>query len=198
MGANLSIESRRRIKRQQRAQELSKLLVPGWALNAEATSFVEIPTLLGCWQRGQSILLRCAKRDCRRRVELDLRAAIDAGLGDRRVADVLTLLTCRHWSGCALKFEHATYPIGVPLISMLEHRDILIAIACNGCTARSLLPPLRVIERLIATGRGTAATGLIELAQKVRGPCRKCGGRRFSTTLVWPNAPQKPDGPPRI
>lgn len=142
---------------------------------------------MGHWQRGQTVLLRCAKRDCRRRVELDLRAAIDAGLGDRRIEDVLAVLTCRHWTGCAIKFEHATYPKGVPLISTLTHRDALVAIGCDACAARTLLPPLRVIERLIASGRGNAATGLIELAQKVRGPCRKCGGRRFTTTLIWPS-----------
>jgi hypothetical protein len=188
MGHNLSRESQRRLERQQRAEALAKLLVPGWTLNIEATKFVEVPTLLGSWQRGQRILLRCAKRDCRRRVELDLRAAIDAGLGDRQVADILGVLTCRHWTGCALKFEHATYPKGVPLISTIEHRDVLIAVACDGCAARLLLPPIRVIERLIETGRGNAATGLLELGQKVRGPCRKCGGRRFTSALIWPDA----------
>ena len=198
MGHNLSLESRRRLERQMRATELSELLVPGWTLNGDATGFVDVPTVLGHWQRGQSVLLRCSKRDCRRRVELDLRAAVDAGLGDRTLPQTVALLACRHWSGCALSFQHATYPEGVPLISILAHPDALIAIACDGCAARTLLPPRRVIERLLATGRGNGATGILELGRKVRGPCRKCSGRRFTSTLVWPDSPPKPPGPPKI
>ena len=198
MGANLSLESRHRLERQERAKELSKLLVPGWTLNAAATGFVDVPSVLGHWQRGQSVLLRCSKWDCRRRVELDLRTAVDAGLGDRTLPEIVALLGCRHWSGCALSLQHATYSEGVPLISVLAHPNALISVACDGCAARTLLPPRRVIERLLATGRGNGATGIFELGRKVRGPCRKCSGRRFTSTIVWPGSPLKPAGPPKI
>lgn len=198
MGANISLELRRRLERQERAKELSKLLVPGWTLNYDATGFIDAPTVLGHWQRGQTVLLRCSKRDCRRRVELDLRAAVDSGLGDRTLAQIVALLGCRHWTGCALGFQHATYPEGVPLISVLAHPDALVAIACDGCAARTLLPPRRVIERLLATGRGNGATGILELGRKVRGPCRKCSGRRFTSVLVWPGSPPRSAQPSKI
>jgi hypothetical protein len=187
MGHNLSRESQHRLERQQRADELSKLLVPGWTLNIEATGFVATPTLLGHWQRRETILLRCSKLDCRRRVELDLSSAIDAGFGDRSIAEAVQMLACRHWQGCALRFEHTSFREGVPLLSTLGDAQLLIAIACDGCAARTLLPPRRVIERLLAVGRGNGSTGIFEVGRKVRGPCRGCGGRRFTSDFVRTN-----------
>jgi hypothetical protein len=97
------------------------------------------------------------------------------------------MLRCHHWSGCRLEETSATYEQGVPLVALLQHEDVLIAIACAACRGRALLPPREVIRRLRAAGRGDAATGVLELGKAVRGPCRRCTGRRFETQVIWPN-----------
>lgn len=185
MGHNTSREKAERDRRTVSAAALRPLLVPGWTIAADGKGFAEIDSVLGASLRGQAVLFRCSGRDCRRRIELDLRATIDAGLGDRRPRDLVASLACRHWRGCALRLEHTTYPGGVPLIAFLAHADVLIAVSCTACPARTLLPPIRVIERLIAGGRGDGATGLLELGRKARGPCRRCGGRAFEGGVVW-------------
>lgn len=159
--------------------------MPGWQLDRIKAQIAEIPTVLGHLQRGQQLLLRCQRKDCRRRCEVDLRSAIEAGLSDRPVKHLLEVLRCRHWDGCALDEYSAIYPNGVPLIAYLNHRDVLIAIACANCEARTLLPPREVIRRLRAAGRGDSNTGVHALAKAVRGPCRKCHHRQFTTDVVW-------------
>jgi hypothetical protein len=186
MGHNVSRGRREEIERKRRIAELTPLLVPGWQIDPGRLQPVEVRTVLGFYQRGQDLLLRCRRPDCRRRVEIDFHAAVQAGLGDRPPAHLLQLLKCRHWDGCALEEASAVYPGGVPLIAFLQHPDVLIAIACAGCGARLLLPPREVIRRLQAAGRGDGSTGVIELAKAVRGPCRKCSGRRFAAEIVWP------------
>jgi DNA-directed RNA polymerase subunit RPC12/RpoP len=85
------------------------------------------------------------------------------------------MLRCHHWNGCRLEEASSTYPKGVPLVAYLQEEDALIAIACNGCGTRLLLPAAEVIRRLKAAGRGDGATGVLELGTAVRGPCRRCG-----------------------
>jgi hypothetical protein len=184
MAHNVSTERKARIERARRVGELREFLVPGWRLDLERLEIVEVNTALGHYQRGQQLLLLCRKADCRRRVEVDLRSAIEAGLSDQPVAVLLERLRCRHWQGCELAQAHAIYPNGVPLVSYLKEKDRLIAIACTACGGRSLLPPAEVIKRLTSVGRGNGNTGIIELARAVRGPCRRCGHQRFTTSAV--------------
>ncbi|HEX8214728.1 MAG TPA: hypothetical protein VF582_04560 [Allosphingosinicella sp.] len=189
MGHNVSRGRQDEIERTRRLAELKPFLVPGWRIDTSKFQIAEVRTVLGYYQRRQEMLLRCKRSDCRRRVELDFEAAIHAGLGDRPPAHLLHLLKCRHWSGCQLEEISAIYPRGVPLVGFLQHPDVLIAIACGTCKARLLLPPREVIRKLRAAGRGDGSTGVLELAKLVRGPCRKCGGRRFAAEVVWPGRP---------
>lgn len=188
MAHNVSRERQEQIEREKRLAELKPFLVPGWQLDRTKAQIVEVPTVLGHYQRGQQLLLRCRREDCRRRVEANLRSAIEAGLGDRPVTYLLEPLRCGQWDGCALVEVSATYPEGVPLVGFLAHRDALIAIACAHCGTRSLLPPREVIRKLEALKRGNGNTGLLALARAVRGPCRQCHRRQFVTGIVWGHA----------
>jgi hypothetical protein len=135
------------------------------------------------------MLLRCRRMDCHRRVEIDFRQAVHSGMGDQSTKHLIQLLRCGHWVGCQLEEVSASYPNGVPLVSYLNHKDVLIAVACEQCAVRILLPPRAIIARLMKAGTGDGSTGALELGGRVRGPCRQCGGRRFRTDVVWPKAP---------
>lgn len=186
MGHNVSRGRQDEIERQSRLAELKPFLVPGWRIDTSRLQIVEVRTALGHYQRGQEVLLRCRRADCHRRVEIDFRAAVHAGLGDKPLSHLLQRLRCDHWSGCQLEETAASYPRGVPLVGYLQHADVLIAIACTGCETRLLLPPREVIRRLQAAGRGDGSTGILGLGKAVRGPCRKCSGRSFAAEVVWP------------
>lgn len=196
---NVSRGRQDEIERSRRVGELQPFLVPGWQIDPGRLEIVEVKTVLGYHQRGQEMLLRCQRTDCRRRIEIDFRAAVHAGLGDRPVFHLHHLLRCHHWSGCRLEEVSATYSKGVPLVGYLKHRDVLIAIICTSCKARLLLPPQEVIKRLKAAGRGDGSTGVLELARAIRGPCRKCGLRRFECEVLWTKAgvPAAPSPTPR-
>lgn len=185
MAHNVSLERQQQIERKKLLAELEPFLEPGWQLDLAKLQIVPLPTVLGHYQRRQKLLLRCRREDCRRRIDVDLRGAIEAGLSDRPVKHLLERLRCGHWADCALTEVSATYPGGVPLVGFLQHRDALIAIICANCDARSLLPPREVIRRLKAAGRGDGNTGILALGRAVRGPCRKCGMSRFVTEVVW-------------
>jgi hypothetical protein len=186
---NVSRGKQDEIERSRRLGELRPFVVAGWQIDPSKFQIVEIKTVLGYHQRGQEMLLRCQRTDCRRRIEIDFRAAVHAGLGDRPVFHLHHLLRCHHWSGCRLEEISATYPKGVPLVGYLQHPDVLIAILCTHCEARLLLPPKQVIARLKAAGRGDGSTGILELARVIRGPCRKCGVRRFECQVIWSQRP---------
>ena len=187
MGHNLSRERQDKLERDAQIAELQPLLVPGWTISSRSARIVEIKTVLGARQRGQVILLRCAAHDCRRRIEVDLDAAIGAGHADRAPEDLARLLACHHWGGCRLALATATYPHGVPLLAMLDSRA-LIAVTCVACGARLVLPPREMIARLAAAGRGDGATGLFSIGTRVRGPCRRCGRREFVSSILRPDA----------
>jgi DNA-directed RNA polymerase subunit RPC12/RpoP len=186
---NVSQRRREELDREQRRRELAAFLVPGWELDATGRKIVEIKTVLGFYQRGQGLLLRCSRVDCRRRVEVDFRAAVEAGLGDKPISVLIDALRCRHWRGCELGESSQVYPHGVPLVGFLDQPDVLVAIACRRCTARVLLRPRAMILKLKAAGRGDGSTGIKQLGELVRGPCRQCGARRFESEVVWPRHP---------
>ena len=169
--------------------ELKPLLTPGWQIDPSSLEVVPVATVLGFYQRGQEMLLRCRRLGCHRRVEVDFREAVHAGKGDWPPHHLVHALRCGHWSGCKLHEVSATYPNGVPLIGLVSKAEVLIAIICEACAARLLLPPIAVITRLKQANRGDGSTGVLELGKRVRGPCRKCGARRFRSELVWAKAP---------
>jgi hypothetical protein len=182
---NTSLEKQQSIARDWRVAELRPFLEPGWRIDRLRGEIEEVPTVLGHYQRGQQLVLRCKLPDCTRRAEVDLRAAIEAGLGERPIKQLLEHLRCGHWRGCALDQASAIYPGGVPLLAYLRHPNAMVAIACNGCGARMLLTPRDVILRLKASGRGDGNTGILTLAKAVRGPCQRCHRRQFTTEVVW-------------
>lgn len=189
MSANASRSKRDEMERTARLTDLQPLLVPGWQISPDGLRVVTVATVLGFYQRGQEMLLKCRRRDCHRRVEIDFRAAIQAGRGNQSPRHLIHDLRCGHWDGCSLEEVSAIYPNGVPLVAYLNDKDMLIAIACEQCPARLLLPPRAVIERLKQAGRGDGSTGILELGRRVRGPCRRCGGRKFRSEVVSPKAP---------
>ena len=170
--------------------ELKPFLTPGWQIDPSSPRIVAVATVLGFYQRGQEMLLKCRRRDCHRRVDIDFRAAIRAGKGDQSPGQLLHQLRCGHWEGCRLEKISAIYSRGVPLVSYLNDPEVLIAIICEQCPARLTLPARAVIERLRQAGRGDGATGILELASRVRGPCRQCGGRSFRSEVITARAPR--------
>ncbi|PWG03490.1 hypothetical protein [Sphingosinicella humi] len=189
MSANLSRSKRDEKRRAARLAELKPFLVPGWQISSDNLRVVAVATVLGFYQRGQEMLLKCGRRDCHRRVEIDFRAAVQAGRGDQPPQHLIQALRCGHWDGCKLEEVSAIYPKGVPLVAYLNDKDVLIAIACEQCPARVLLPPRAIIERLKQARRGDGSTGILELGRRIRGPCRRCGGREFRSEVLPPKAP---------
>lgn len=189
MSANISRSRSQEMQREKRLAELKPFLVPGWQINPSSLQIVAVKTVLGFYQRGQEMLLKCRRRDCHRRVEVDFHAAVQAGKGSQSPQHLIHELLCGHWHGCGLEEVSAIYPKGVPLVSYLNDKDVLIAIACEQCPARLLLPPRTVIERLRQAERGDGSTGILELGRRVRGPCRQCGGRKFRSEVISANAP---------
>ena len=189
MGHNISHRKQEEIERSRRVAELTSYLVPGWRIDATHTRIVPVETVLGAHHRGQLVLLRCRRTDCRRRVEIDLRSAVQAGFGDRPIAWLVQSLRCQHWNGCQLEEASCTYPRGVPLVAYLQHDDVLVAITCAHCRTRWLLPPRRIIAGLKAAGRGDGASGILEMGTKIRGPCRRCHRSGFEAEVIWPKRP---------
>jgi hypothetical protein len=177
------------IARKRRLAEIEPYLVPGWQIDPSNVQIVPVRTVLGHYERGQQLLLRCKRADCRRRMEVDLLAAIQAGKGHLPPHHLVHMLKCNHWAGCQFEEASAIYPNGVPLIGFLNEEGVLIAIACASCGASVLLQPRAVIARLKQAGRGDGSTGVLEVGKRIRGPCRKCGGRLFEAELIRPKAP---------
>ncbi len=190
MGHNTSREKREAYARQGAINELRQWLVPGWQIDQARVHVLPIDTALAYLQRRQQVLLRCSRPDCRRRVEIDFKSAIEDGRADHNLKQLIAALSCHHWAGCQLHEVHAIYPHGVPLVAYLDGQNaVLIAVTCEGCSARVVLPPRQMITRLRQAGRGDASTGVLELGQAVRGPCRRCGLAKFRSELIQGKAP---------
>lgn len=185
MGHNISRARQEAQAERQRLARLAQHVVPGWRLELSPERIVPTPDLLGALQRGQKLLYRCERPDCGRRVEPDLDGLVRAGHGHQTPGWLTHLLQCRHPLGCRLKLSAETYPQGVPLVGYLGDPEALIALRCEGCGLTLTRGVEETIARLIATRRGNGATGVLELGQRVRGPCRKCRGRRFASAVVW-------------
>lgn len=168
---------------------LAGYVAPGWRLELGPPRIVPDPGLLGCWRRRMALLYRCGRRDCGRRVEPDLEALVRSGHGHLTPAELGAALSCRHPLGCRLKLQAETYPGGVPLVGYLAHPGVLITVRCEGCDHALTLPPEAMIERLRAARRGGPETGVLELASRIRGPCRRCGGMAFESAVIWSVAP---------
>lgn len=189
MAHNMSRRRLDEIQRQRTREDLAPYQANGWQLSADL-SYEEVPTILGAWQRKQTATSHCRSPECSRRCDIDLRAAIDAGLAQERVIELVRHLRCSHWRGCAIKPPQLTYPRGVPLIAYITDRNALVEISCAKCSDRHAMPPRRVIDKLVQTQKGNSATGVNDIGSRIRGPCRKCGARQFTARYVWPNQTQ--------
>ena len=77
---------------------------------------------------------------------------------------------------------------GVPLAHFLDdHPGVDVALSCDGCGAKRVLPMAGVVARLTARGRDPRTVGICEIAELVEQPC-KCGKRAWSTRPQWPPA----------
>ncbi|WP_122464988.1 hypothetical protein [Brevundimonas lutea] len=190
MAANPSRAKQLSRAEDRRLAGLARYQAPGWRLDlGPPERFVPDKTLLGFLQRGQTVLLRCQRKDCGRRVEPDIEALVRSGYGHLSSAVLQEALSCSHPLGCGLARPVEAYPRGVPLIAYLGHDGLMISITCVGCRRAVTLTVPAMIDRLIASGRGDASTGMQELARCVRGPCRNCAGGLFEPALLWPQAP---------
>lgn len=185
MGHNISRARQEAHAERQRLSRLARYIVPGWRLQLSPDRIVPVPDLRGALQRGQRLLFRCERPDCGRRVEPDLEAIMRAGHGHHASGWLLELLQCRHPLGCRLKLSAETYPQGVPLVAYLGDPAALISLKCEGCGLTLTRGVEDTLDRLIAARRGDGSTGVLELGTRVRGPCRQCRGRRFSSAVVW-------------
>lgn len=100
-------------------------------------------------------------------------------LAEQPIAAAAEALRCKHWRGCGLALQPAVYPAGPPLISLVDQEDTMIEIGCRTCGGAALRTPEQVIRQMRGAGTGDGKTGLNELGDLIRGPCRKCGGTRF-------------------
>lgn len=76
--------------------------------------------------------------------------------------------------------------MSVPLAHYLQNdRCRGVRLTCLGCMNHRDIPLDVVIARLQARGIGGGETGIRQVAQFVREPCPKCGGRRFETAPAF-------------
>lgn len=188
MGHNVSRARQTDRAHDQARAEAARWLVPGWAVDVDPPFRIQaIPTIMGAWLRGQVLVYRCLRSDCGRRVEPDLQGLVHAGFGHLKPGELREDLSCRHPLGCQLKLACETYPRGVPLITYVQQPDVLFAVACQGCGHTVSRTAADTIARLAASRRGDGSTGVNELASRVRGPCRRCGGRAFKSEVIRPS-----------
>jgi len=165
-------------------------LVPGWTVELTSPFGLHpVPTLAGARLRAEVLLFRCRRSDCGRRVQPDLEALVRGGFGHLSPGELGAELRCRHPLGCGLSLFSQTYPDGVPLIAYVQEPEVLIAVICTGCRHAVTRDAAATIARLRASRRGDGATGIAVLGSRVRGPCRKCGGRAFVAKVIRPPAP---------
>ncbi len=186
MSHNLSRRRITELQHQQARQELAPYAAPGWELSADVTAYRETPTVLGAWQRKQKTTAGCRSHHCARRCDIDLKTAIDAGLAQENIIELVRYLRCNHWKGCGILPPQLAYPRGVPLIAYLTDPTVLVEICCAKCSNKTGLPSRRIIDKLVSYGRGNSATGINDLGARIRGPCRKCGTRCFTARYIWP------------
>jgi hypothetical protein len=80
---------------------------------------------------------------------------------------------------------------GVPLAHYRQHGAGVLVI-CAGCRQTRTFGLEPVIRRLMARGVGDERTGIRAVANFVRDPCPRCGGRRFETRPAFPSPRQDP------
>jgi hypothetical protein len=177
-----------RIEDKARAEAMG-WLVPGWTVELTPPFRIrEVPTLAGAQLRGQVLLFRCRRSGCGRRVQPDLEELTRGGFGHLSTGELGAQLTCSHPLGCRLSLFSETYPDGVPLIAYVQQPEILIAVRCKGCGHAVTGTAADTITRLRRARRGDGSTGVLALASRVRGPCRKCGERVFEVEVIRPAA----------
>ncbi len=169
--------------------EVLRWLAPGWTVELTAPFRIRaVPTLAGALLRGQVLLFRCRRSGCGRRVQPDLEELTRGGFGHLSTGELGAQLTCSHPLGCRLSLFSETYPDGVPLIAYVQQPEILIAVRCKGCGHAVTGTAVHTITRLRRARRGDGSTGVLALASRVRGPCRKCGEREFEAEVIRPAA----------
>lgn len=184
MGHNVSQSKRDSMAQDRRLADLVRHTVPGWHVELGPERLVADPTLLGALQRSQVLVYRCERPDCGRRVQPDLEAIVRGGHGHLKPIELQAALVCGHPLGCGLKLFSETYPQGVPLVAYLRDADAMVAVTCSGCRHMVTRTVSDTIDRLKAARRGDGSTGILELAGRIRGPCRRCRGMSFTTTVV--------------
>lgn len=191
MAHNTSLEKQEAEARRRRRAELEPLLAPGWRLTYD-NRLEAIDTPAGYHARGQTCLLRCERRDCNRRIALDLLSAVRSGLGDTPIVEAAHRLQCGHWEGCKLRIVDRSYPQGVPLAWFALQPDHLLVLICDMCGKRITMEPRDTILRLKRSGVGDGGIGLHQLPGLARRPCKGCGRRKFSADWQTPPAPGTP------
>lgn len=184
MGHNISQAKRESMAQDRRVADLVRYAVPGWHVAFAPERLIANPTLLGALQRSQIVVYRCERPDCGRRVQPDLEALVRGGYGHLSPMELRDTLVCRHPLGCGLKLFSETYPQGVPLVAYLRDTDVMVCVTCGRCRHAVSRTVSDTIDRLVAARRGDGSTGILELAGRIRGPCRRCGGMSFTATVV--------------
>jgi hypothetical protein len=77
-----------------------------------------------------------------------------------------------------------TEPRGVAL-GVYRAQSVGVRVTCRDCQLHHDWPLEAVEARLEARGVAGERVGIVELADHVRAPCRRCGGRRFTTAPAF-------------
>lgn len=192
MAHNVSQEKQEAEARRRRRAELAPLLGEGWLLTYD-NKLQAVDTPAGYHVRGQRCLLTCERRECRRRLELDLLDAIRGGLGDTPIDHVADKLRCGHWAGCQFRISDRSYPLGLPLCWFVFHPGAVVVLVCKVCHRETTMEPANLIRRLKRSGAGDGGTGLHQLPQLVRRPCAGCRRKDFGVDWRTPPAPGTPN-----
>ena len=78
--------------------------------------------------------------------------------------------------------------MSVPLSHYRTHPGCGVLVHCTGCQLTRDFDLEPVIAKLRARGLDGEAVGIKDVAQYVRGPCPRCGGRDFDTRPAWHRA----------
>jgi len=123
-------------------------------------------------------------------LDMDLNAWIAEGHGDRELDDLLPDYRCAR-PGCRLRFDPEYFPKGLPLQCYVAGEE-RIELRCASCTRVHIMTAEQMIASLVRRGIGTANTGIVELATRIRLPCRACGQQSWQVTLRRPPASGTP------
>ena len=159
----------------------------GWLWNG--SRLVADDTVEGAIARGLTVVGACRLRpECTRSVRLDLEWLAYNGHAREPLHDV----RCRY-EGLRLPRCEMTWiesrPAGAPLQCFVADPNTWLSVQCEGCGVARPFTFERMIRALETARRGDGNTSVRAVGERLRRPCKDCGGVRWRVEIVREHAP---------